>query len=140
MTGGGRAGLVELAEFDSAGSGRLAVATCGSEVPFLVRRVFSIYGVSAGAARRGHAHRRCEQFLICVAGAVEIAAQDAHGVVSFHLEHPARGLYVPAMTWLSLVPLDAHTVVLGLASHDYDESDYIRQLPAFEAACGEAGK
>ncbi len=139
MTGGGRPSLVKLAEFDSAGSGRLAVATCGAEVPFAVRRVFSLFSASAGAARSGHAHRCCEQFLICVAGSARITAEDAQGVASFRLDHPARGLYVPAMTWLSLVPQDADTVVMVLASHDYDESDYIREPSAFATACREVG-
>jgi hypothetical protein len=140
MRGGGRAGLVELAEFCSAGSGQLAVATCGSELPFVVHRVFSLYGAAAGGARHGPAHRRCQQFLICPTGSARVSAEDAQGTTSFQLDHPAQGLYVPAMTWLSLVPLDGDTVVVVLASEAYDENDYIRDPAAFAAACRELGQ
>ena len=140
MKGGGRAGLVELPEFGEAGGGRLAVASCGPQVPFVVQRVFSIYDLAVGTARGGHAHRRCEQFLICAAGAIEIVAEDAQGVASFRLSHPARGLYVPPMTWLTLQSVAESSIVMVLASHGYDEADYIREHAAFEAVLGGAGE
>jgi UDP-2-acetamido-3-amino-2,3-dideoxy-glucuronate N-acetyltransferase len=133
MTANGRARIVELPEFREDGRGALAVAACGAQVPFKVRRSFMIYDVPIGTNRGGHAHYRCEQFLICAAGAVDLEAEDAAGTASFHLLGPTKGLYVPTLTWLNIRPVAAGTVVLVLASDDYDTADYIRDRADFDA-------
>ncbi len=129
----GRARIVELPEIREDERGAMAVAVCGEQVPFVVRRSFIIFDVPAGITRGKHAHHRCEQFLICMAGALDLEATDANGTASFQLLGPTQGLYVPTLTWLSIKPAEAGTVVLVLASDDYDKADYIRDWPSFEA-------
>ena len=41
-------------------------------VPFCIRRVFTIVGVSANGRRGKHAHRRCSQLHACLAGRVDV--------------------------------------------------------------------
>jgi hypothetical protein len=52
-------------------------------VPFSVRRLFWLSEVPAGGVRGGHAHRRCQQFLICMSGlvAVEVFDGDAERII-----------------------------------------------------------
>jgi hypothetical protein len=40
---------------------------------------------------------------------------------------------VPTLTWLSIKPVAPGTVVVALASDDYDETDYVRDRADFEA-------
>jgi UDP-2-acetamido-3-amino-2,3-dideoxy-glucuronate N-acetyltransferase len=129
----GRARAVDLSDFRDDKRGALAVATYGPQVPFIIRRVFTIYDIPSGVVRGGHAHRRCEQFILCAAGAFDLVAEDAEGPVSFQLSRPSLGLYVPPLTWLTLTPLVAGTVIIVLASDDFDEADYIRDRADFEA-------
>ncbi len=128
-----RAQIVALPEYREDGRGALVVAACGEQVPFVVRRSFIIYDVPVGITRGGHAHQHCQQFLICMAGALNLEATDAAGTASFHLSGPTKGLYVPTLTWLSITPVAAGTVVLALVSDDYDKTDYIRDWADFEA-------
>ncbi|MDA1100676.1 MAG: FdtA/QdtA family cupin domain-containing protein [Proteobacteria bacterium] len=131
--GGGRARLVELPEFRDHKRGALAVAACGSQVPFIVRRAFTLYDLPLSAERGGHAHHRCEQFVLCAAGAVDLVAEDADGTASFRVDRPTSALYVPPLTWLTLAPVKVRTVIVVLASDDFDEADYIRDRVAFQA-------
>ncbi len=134
MNGGvGRARLVQLPEFRDDKSGALAVAACGPQVPFTVRRAFALYDLPLAAERGGHAHRRCEQFVFCAAGAVDLVAEDADGTASFRVNLPTSALYVPPLTWLTLTSVEVRTVIVVLASDDFDEADYIRDRAAFQA-------
>ena len=99
MADGRRARIVELEEIREARRGALVVANHGSQVPFIVRRTFLIHEVPSGAIRGGHAHRQCDQFLICAAGAADLVAADAVGIASYHLSKPNQGLYVPSRGW-----------------------------------------
>ena len=133
MSGQRRARIVELQQIRDDTRGALSIATSGAEVPFTVQRAFTIYDLPPGVVRGGHAHRRCEQFLICAAGEVGIETEDLQVEASFRLDTPARGLYLPPLTWVMLTPVEPGTVVVVLASAAYDEADYIRIYSEFEA-------
>ena len=132
MSTNGRARIVQLPEYREDGRGALVVAACEKQVPFTVQRTFMIYDVPIGISRGGHAHHRCEQFLICMVGAVDLEATDFAGMASFRLLEPTQGLYVPTLTWLSLKPAEVGTVVLVLASEHYDMADYIGDRTDFD--------
>jgi UDP-2-acetamido-3-amino-2,3-dideoxy-glucuronate N-acetyltransferase len=129
----GRARIVDLPEFRDDGRGALAVAECGPQVPFTVHRVFTIHDMPPGVERGGHAHYLCEQFVLCVAGAVDLVSEDCEGLGSFRINKPSTGLYVPPLTWLSLIALKMGTVIVVLASDGFDEDDYIRDRADFDA-------
>jgi len=131
--GGGRARVVDLPEFRDDGRGALAVAACGSQVPFTVRRAFTIYDLPVVTKRGGHAHHQCQQLVFCAAGALDLVSEDADGTASFRFSRPTSALYVPPLTWLTLTPLVVGTVIVVLASDDFDEADYIRDRAAFQA-------
>jgi UDP-2-acetamido-3-amino-2,3-dideoxy-glucuronate N-acetyltransferase len=138
MSNSRRSRIVNLDEIREEGRGALAVASYGRHVPFVVRRTFLIHEIPAGIVRGSHAHHRCEQFLLCVSGAIELVAEDAAGTTTYHLSEPNQGLYVPALTWLELMPVEAQTMIVVLASDEFDEADYIRDRTAFETLMAEA--
>lgn len=114
--------------------GDLVFAEGGSHVPFAVARVFYVHGVPAGAVRGGHAHRRLEQAVFCLAGRMRIVVDDGRASHPFLLDDPRRGLYLPPMVWHDIDRLEAGTVYLGLASAPFDEGDYIRDRDEYLAA------
>jgi dTDP-4-dehydrorhamnose 3,5-epimerase-like enzyme len=131
----GSAKLVALPTFP-ADTGTLGVAQAHEAVRFDIARAFYITGLRAGAARGGHAHKACEQFLICLAGALQVRADAGGEVRTFELRDTTQGLYVPAMTWVDFTAVADGSVCLVLASHAYDEDDYVRDRDAFEALTG----
>ncbi|MDB5408035.1 MAG: hypothetical protein JWL84_2947 [Rhodospirillales bacterium] len=114
--------------------GCLSFAESGRHVPFDIRRVYYIYGLSEGAARGGHAHRECERVLIPIAGEFVVWMDDGRQRRRVVLDDPAVGLYVPAMVWLDLTDFQPGSVCLALASALYSEADYIRDYPTFKRA------
>lgn len=105
-------------------------------VPFTPRRWFMVYGVPAPEIRGEHAHRVCHQFLICVAGRVNVAVDDGRNRGEVVLDRPTMGIYVPPLVWASEYRYEEDAVLLVLASHPYDPDDYIREYDEFLAAVG----
>lgn len=119
--------------------GNLAFAEAGAHVPFEIARVFFVYAVPGDAVRGGHAHRRLEQALFCVSGAMEIAVSDGRERRRVRLDDPRRGIYLPPMVWHDLDGFAPGAVYLALTSEPFAEDDYIRDHDEYLGALGEAG-
>jgi hypothetical protein len=76
--------------------------------------------------RGEHAHHVCHQFLIAASGLVTVSVDDGKNRGSVVLSSPDRGLYIPPLTWGSQYQFSSDAVLLVLASHEYDDADYIR--------------
>ena len=107
--------------------GNLTVAEGLKDVPFEVKRVYWTYDVPSGESRGGHAHRRCEEFIVAVSGSFDVTLDDGRERRTFHLNHPYQGLYVGTGIWRTLDDFSSGAVCLLLASERFEEEDYIRE-------------
>lgn len=106
--------------------GTLVFGQDSDNLPFPVRRFFTLSGIAPGAGRGGHAHRQQHQLLIMVAGSARVIVDNGHSRTAVALDRPDLALHVPPMLWLDLENFSSGSVCLVLASDLYDESDYIR--------------
>jgi acetyltransferase-like isoleucine patch superfamily enzyme len=111
--------------------GALSYAQLGEQLPFVPRRYFLLFNVPEGAIRGAHAHRDLEQFIVCVHGSCRVIIDDGVHRDELRLASPDRGVYVPALLWTTVVPDSQDTVVIVLASAEYDPDDYIRDYDEF---------
>jgi len=113
--------------------GNLTVGEFDRSIPFRPKRYFMVFGVPNAEIRGEHAHRVCQQFLLCAHGSCHVVADDGEHREEFTLDDPAIGLYLPAMTWGIQYKYSADAVLLAFASEYYDNSDYIRDYASFLA-------
>ena len=113
--------------------GALAFAEAGKQLPFEARREFHLFELQAGVVRGGHAHRACHQFLIAMAGSFRVTTDDGSKKFEWELDSPELGLHIPPGHWVELTPRSPSAVLSVLASHAYDESDYIRSREVFSS-------
>jgi len=114
--------------------GSLVAGQVDSELPFTPARFFVVYDVPSVEARGAHAHRECAQFLVCLSGSVRAIVDDGSHREEYLLDRPDRGLLVPPMVWGTQYRYSSDAVLLVLASHGYDNDDYIRDYDDFVAA------
>lgn len=119
--------------------GALVAGEVDEHVPFTPRRFFVVHGVPSREVRGEHAHRECEQFLVCVAGSVRALVDNGTTRIEYTLDRPDRGLYIPPYTWGTQYNYSPDAVLLVLASHEYDHDDYIRDYNEFLAAVSDRG-
>jgi dTDP-4-dehydrorhamnose 3,5-epimerase-like enzyme len=111
--------------------GSLVAVNFAAELPFLPRRMFVVFHVPSREVRGEHAHRVCEQFLVCLAGQVAVVADDGTNRQEFLLDTPTVGLYLPPMVWGTQYAYSPDARLAVLASHEYDPADYIRDYDEF---------
>jgi UDP-2-acetamido-3-amino-2,3-dideoxy-glucuronate N-acetyltransferase len=111
--------------------GSLVAGDMNDQVPFNPERFFVVYDVPSIEARGAHAHHRCEQFLVCLNGSVRAIVDDGANREEYVLDRPDQGLYMPPMIWGTQYRYSSDAVLLVLASHKYDNADYIRNYDDF---------
>jgi len=100
-------------------------------VPFDIARVYYLYDVPGGESRGGHAHKALQQLIVSVMGAFDVIVDDGFKRKRVRLDRAYCGLYIPRMIWRELENFSSGGICLVLASHPYDEADYIRDHQEF---------
>ncbi len=100
-------------------------------LPFHPERAFLVSGVPSGRIRGAHAHYRCEQFLVAASGSLHCSVTDGTALTDYTLDKPGVGLYLPVLHWAEQHHFSPDAVLLVLASHPYDRSDYITSYDKF---------
>ena len=113
--------------------GTLSVGEAGAQIPFTPARYFVVYDVPSREVRGEHAHRRLQQFIVCLRGSCAVLVDDATEREEVALDSPALGLYVPPMVWTVLYRHSEDALVMVLASEPYEDADYIRDYDEFVA-------
>ena len=90
-----------------------------------------IFGVPPGARRGEHAHRQCQEFLVCASGSCDVLVEDGVHSEKFSLSGPRTGLYLPPMVWRTMEKFSPDAVLVVLASDPFDEADYVRDRAEF---------
>jgi len=116
--------------------GDLTVAEFGAQVPFVPKRYFIVFNVPTKDVRGEHAHRKCAQFLVCVAGSCTVAADDGRSRREIVLDRPDLGVLLPPMVWGAQYKYSADACLLVFASELYDPADYIRSYDEFRRIRG----
>lgn len=111
--------------------GNLTVGEVGKDIPFVPQRYFVVFDVLSEEVRGEHAHRRCQQFLVCLKGCLRVVLDDGNRRRLVMLNRPDLGLYVPPMVWSTQFQHSSDAILMVLASHAYDSEDYIRNYGEF---------
>lgn len=98
----------------------------GGIIPFKIKRVYYLYDIPGGEGRGAHAHKELEQLFVAVSGSFEIKVDDGTAKRTYSLSQPYYGLYLPPGLWRELDNFSSGATCLVLASHKYNEKDYIR--------------
>lgn len=89
------------------------------ELPFKIKRVFWITDVPSGATRGEHAHRDCEQVIICLAGSFVVTVDGK----TYPMTLDSGFVLVIAGSYIVLNDFSPDAVCLVLCSEYYNASD-----------------
>jgi len=113
--------------------GNISIVENGLEVPFDINRVYYLYDIPGGEDRGAHAHKELRQLIIAASGSFDIVLDDGNVKRSITLNRPYIGLLVVPGIWRELVNFSSGSICMVLASHKYDENDYIRVYKEFKS-------
>ena len=122
--------VIELPKIENR-AGNLTSIQNSIEIPFNIKRIFYLYDIPGGKDRGAHSHIECHQFLIAASGSFDVLLDDGESKKIITLNQPYEGLHIPPGIWASEVNFSSGSVCLVLASHKYDEKDYVRNYNEF---------
>lgn len=123
--------LVRLPRFEDL-RGSLSVVEIARDLQLpAIERVFFVHSVPNQHVRGEHAHHECHQVLMCTHGSVSVLVDNGSQRATVQLNDPNHALHVPPRVWASQFAFSSDAVLTVLASHPYDESDYIRTHAEF---------
>lgn len=102
-------------------------------LPYTFKRVYYLYDVPSTAHRGGHAHKLHQEFLVAISGSFDVVLDTGTERTTITLNKPDKGLFIPTNMWRELENFSSGAVCLVLASHEFEESDYIREYDEFLA-------
>lgn len=122
-----------ILEFDkhTHDKGNITVIENGIDIPFVVKRSYYLYDIPGGEDRGGHAHKELYQLIIAASGSFDVTLDDGKVKKTITLNRPYQGLYVVPGLWRELHNFSSGAICLVLASHVYNENDYIRSFDEF---------
>ncbi|MCG8529277.1 MAG: aminotransferase class V-fold PLP-dependent enzyme [Desulfovibrionales bacterium] len=129
--------LIDIETHQTEKSGKLSVIQSNKDLGFPIRRVYYIHSLEENLARGFHGHKTLQQCLVATSGSVTLELEGYGKKYSFHLDSPEKGVLVPAGFWRDMKNFAEGTVLMVLASEDYDPEDYIHdkdEFYAFDAA------
>jgi dTDP-3-amino-3,4,6-trideoxy-alpha-D-glucose transaminase len=125
--------LIELVDLQTIpmANGILGVAEVSKHIGFPVHRAYYIRDVPAGQSRGGHGHRMLRQCFLCLRGSARLKVYRSGVTEEAVLAKPSQAAIVGPGCWRDLSDFSDDSVVVVLASEEYDEADYIRDFDDF---------
>ena len=112
--------------------GVLTSIESGIDIPFAIERIFYMHHIVA--ERGGHAHRDTDQVVIGIYGHFKMDLSDGITTITFDLDDPTRGIYIPRMVFIHMYDFSPGTVCCVLANTHYDIKKSIRSWEEYKKA------
>ena len=125
--------MYELLNFSTVSDprGNLTFINNLKDIPFEIKRVFTIDNVPAGATRGEHAHHELQEVVIPLYGNLWVELTDGNQHKQIELNNPRQGLLLYPHIWRKLYGYSKGSICLVLCSAEYDETDYIRDWDVY---------
>ena len=112
-------------------AGNITIVEGQTNIPFDVRRIYYLYDIPGGEDRGGHAHKELHQLIVAASGSFNVLLDDGQNKKIVTLNRPDYGVMVVPGIWRELFEFSSGAICLVLASHKYDEDDYMRSYDQF---------
>lgn len=110
----------------------LYFAQTKDHIPFSIKRVYYITRSNTKLSRGLHAHKKTNQVIFCIQGSIKLILDNGKIREEILLDKPNIGVLLENMIWHEMIDFKQNTILLVLASKEFNEKDYIRDYEQFK--------
>ena len=121
-------------------AGNITIVEGCKHIPFEIKRLYYLYDIPGGEDRGAHAHKNLFQLLVAASGSFNVLMDDGQNKKIVTLNRPDYALMITPGIWRKLFEFSSGAVCLVLASHKYDEADYIRSYDEYKQKKNESNR
>jgi hypothetical protein len=96
------------------------------DLPFVPRRLYTVYRVGQNVTRGNHAHGKYSQLYIASAGSCRLLLDNAISQDEVVLSLPSEGLLVPPLVWTVAADFTPGAALTVLSSGPFDPGEVIK--------------
>ena len=122
--------LIRLKEYSDS-DGKLTAINDISELPFIPKRIFIIHDLNSSSIRGEHASSSSEFVIVLLKGRACIELFFSNEKKEIVLDKSSQALFIPVMTWMKLYDFTDDSIVMVLASKEYNKDDYIEDFDEY---------
>lgn len=115
----------------TADRGTLIVGELDELLPYQIKRFYYLTNLDSDLPRGFHAHYECRQVAICLQGSCVMHFDDGKNKQEYLMSKKEEAITIEPYIWHEMHNFSSDCILLVLASHQYDESDYIRDYNVF---------
>lgn len=123
--------MAKLIEFPTFSDHRGKLTVMEKELPFVPKRCFIIYEMTA--PRGGHGHQHSKTVLFSLGGAIKVEVRTKGTTKEnsdfYTLDDPKQGLYLDPEDWHAFEAITPNATLLCVASHEFSKEDYFYERP-----------
>ena len=98
-------------------------------LPFDIKRLYYINGVSVASERGGHSHRLTTEAIFCIIGGFTVVINNGKTREEFFLDDHTQCLIIEPNDWHIMYNFSMKAILMGASSTNYDHSDYYFEEP-----------
>lgn len=100
-------------------------------LPFVPKRFFWLSAIDKDTIRADHAHKKCHQLLICLAGSLTATITTVSNEIAVHTMSVGSTIHLTPLHWLELSAFSSDAVLGVFASEPYNQNEYITERSEF---------
>jgi len=112
-------------------SGKLFSFESKKNIPFDVKRIYTISSTHSLRPRGFHAHKSLQQVIVAINGSVDFILDDGSSRDTVTLDDPSKGLFISGLLWREMINFKDGCILIILCDDYYNNQDYIRDYDEF---------
>ena len=117
-------------------SGELIPITFTKKFPFLIKRIFFLYGIK-NKIRGDHAHKKCSQLFMAVSGKIILNIKTPYLKKKILIgKNSKHAILVPPKYWCSIKFLEKNSILMVACNKNYEVDDYLESFKEYKEYLG----